>query len=196
MKEVALSGSIRENVGKKDAAAIRKEDRVPCVVYGGREQIHFSVRHTKIEQLITTPKVHIIRLDIDEKEVRTIIQDVQYHPVTDRIQHVDFIELREDKKVKIAIPVTLEGRSPGVIAGGKLQQVFRKLNVYALPSELPDDIKVDVSTLQIGDAIRVRDIALDQLEMLNPPSAVVCSVKMARGAQVNAEEEESEEGAA
>ena len=193
MKEVSLSGSLRENVGKKDATAVRNADRVPCVVYGNGEQKHFSVRHVDIEKLVYTPNVYIINLDFDGQNVKTIIQDIQHHPVTDRIHHVDFIALKDDKKVKIEVPVVLTGRSMGVMNGGKLSQVFRKLKVYAVPGELPDAIEVDITKLRIGGVIRVRDVvATSGLEILNPASAVICSVKMARGA---VEEETEAEGA-
>ncbi len=194
MKEVSLSGSLRENVGKKDAKAIRNAMRVPCVVYGGDTQTHFSVKHTDMEKLVYTPNVYIINVDIEGKKVKTVIQDIQHHPVTDKINHVDFIELKEDKKVKVNIPVKLEGRAIGVLNGGKLSQVFRTLKVYALPGELPDAITVDISKLRIGMSVRVRDLMTDSLEILNAPSAVVCSVKMSRGA-VDLDEEEEEEGA-
>jgi large subunit ribosomal protein L25 len=182
MKQVSLSGSLRENVGKKDAKAVRNAERVPCVVYGGDDQTHFSVRHSDMEKLVYTPNVNIVEVDVDGKKVRTIIQEVQHHPVTDRIHHVDFIELKDDKKVKMNIPVVLEGRAIGVLNGGRLSQVFRTLKVYALPGELPDTITVDISKLRIGMSVRVRDLMTETLEILNAPSAVVCSVKMARGA--------------
>ncbi|OIQ37791.1 MAG: 50S ribosomal protein L25/general stress protein Ctc [Crocinitomix sp. MedPE-SWsnd] len=192
MKQVSLSGSIRENVGKKDAKAVRNADRVPCVVYGGGEQTHFSVKHSDMEKLVYTPNVNIVEVDVDGKKVRTIIQDVQHHPITDRIHHVDFIELKDDKKVKVNVPVVITGRAIGVLNGGRLSQVFRTLKVYALPGELPDAITVDISDLRIGMSVRVRDLMTDKLEILNAPSAVVASVKMARGA-VDEDEEEEEE---
>ena len=192
MKEVSLSGSLREGVGKKDATAVRNAGNVPCVVYGGEDQKHFSVRSVEMEKLVYTPNVYIVNLDLDGKPTKAIIQEVQHHPLTDRILHVDFIELKDDKKVKVNIPVQLTGRAIGVLNGGKLSQVFRKLRVYAVPGELPDQIVVDISKLRIGQSIRVRDLITDKLEILNAPSAVVCSVKMARGA-VNDEEEEEEE---
>lgn len=195
MKEVSLSGSVRSNVGKKDAKAVRVAGEVPCVIYGTGRQIHFSVKHVDMEKLVYTPNIYIININVDGTEMRTIIQDIQFHPVTDKIQHVDFIELQADKKVKVNIPVILFGRSPGVLSGGKLQQIFRKVKVFATPDNLPDSIQVDISKLKIGQAIRIRDINNDQLNILNAPSAVVCSVKMARGAVANvADDEEEEEG--
>jgi large subunit ribosomal protein L25 len=192
MKEVSLSGAHRTHVGKKDAKAVRKEGRVPCVIYGSGEQHHFSVKHVDMEKLIYTPNVYMINLDIEGKAVKSIIQDIQYHPVTDRIVHVDFIELADDKKVKMNIPVNLVGRAPGVLSGGKLQQIYRKLKVVGYPKDMPDTIEVDINALKIGMAVRVRDISVDGIELLNAPSAVVCSVKMARGA-VNADDDDDEE---
>lgn len=194
MKEVSLSGSLRENVGKKDAKAVRNAGNVPCVVYGGNEQVHFSVDHVQMEKLIYTPNVYIIKLDIDGKAIKTVIQDIQFHPVTDRIWHVDFIQLEDNKPVKVEIPVRLTGRAIGVMNGGKLSQVFRRLRVYALPGNLPDAIEVDISKLRIGQSIRVKDLITDELNILNAPNAVVCSIKMARGA-VDEGEEDEEEGA-
>lgn len=197
MKEVSLSGSSRSNVGKKDAKAVRVAGNIPCVIYGSGKQTHFSVKHVEMEKLVYTPNVYIINLNVDGTSVRTMIQDIQFHPVTDRIVHIDFIELQADKKVKANIPVILFGRSPGVLSGGKLQQIFRKVKVFALPENLPDSIQVDISKLKIGQAIRIRDINNDKLNILNAASAVICSVKMARGAVATAsdDEEDSSEAA-
>ncbi|MFT5822291.1 MAG: large subunit ribosomal protein L25 [Crocinitomix sp.] len=195
MKEVSLSGSVRTNVGKKDAKAVRITGNIPCVVYGAGTQTHFSVKHVDMEKLIYTPSVHIINVDVDGKTVKTLIQDIQFHPVTDRVLHVDFIELQDDKKIKVNIPVNLFGRSPGVLNGGKLQQIFRRLKVYALPGNLPDSIEVDISPLKIGMAIRVSDVNNDKLNILNAGNSVICSVKMARGVVEDEDEEGTEEGA-
>ena len=194
MKKVSLSGSVRENVGKKDAKAVRNAKRVPCVVYGSGKQTHFSVKHTDLEKIVFNKDVFNVELDVAGTKFSTIIQDMQMHPVTDKITHIDFLELADDKKVRVDIPVVLEGRSPGVMNGGRLQQVFRKLTVLALPSALPDVITVDISQLKIGKSIRVSALATDDMELLNAAYAVVVSVKMARGA--TAEEEEEEEAAA
>ncbi|MGV6860303.1 MAG: 50S ribosomal protein L25/general stress protein Ctc [Putridiphycobacter sp.] len=193
MKKVSLSGSPRENVGKKDTKAIRAAKRVPAVVYGSGKQTHFSVKHTDMEKIVYNKDVFNVELDVDGNKFSTIVKDIQFHPVTDRIQHVDFLELDENKKVKVDIPVVLEGRSPGVMMGGRLQQVFRKLTVFALPKDLPEEIKVDISKLRIGKSIRVSDLVSDDVQLLNAANAVVVAVKMARG--VVEEEEEEEEGA-
>jgi large subunit ribosomal protein L25 len=183
MKVVSLSGSPRENVGKKDAKAIRNAGNVPCVLYGSGEQTHFAVTHVQAEKVVKSPDVYKIELDIAGKKSHAIIQELQQDPVTDRIRHIDFLELRDDKKVKVNLPVRLKGVSPGVISGGKLQQVFRKLQCVALPKDLPADITLDISPLEIGDAIRVKHVELPGVTILDPANAVVVSIKMARGAK-------------
>jgi len=189
MKKVSLSGSKRENVGKKDAKAVRNAKRVPCVVYGTGKQTHFSVKHTDLEKIVFNKDVFNVELDINGEKISTIIQDMQQHPVTDKITHIDFLELQADKKVKVDIPVVIEGRSPGVMNGGRLQQVFRKLTVYAVPSALPEVMTVDISELKIGDSVRVKELATDDIQLLNAANGVVVSVKMARGASEEEEEE-------
>ncbi len=195
MKKVSLSGSKRENVGKKDTKAIRNSGRVPAVVYGSGKQTHFSIKHTDMEKIVYNKDVFNVNIDIDGEKFSTIVQAIQFHPVTDRIQHVDFLELDDNKKVKVDIPVVLEGRSEGVMMGGRLQQVFRKLTVFAYPKNLPEVINVDITNLKIGDSIRVKDLMTDDMQLLNAPNAVVVSVKMARGV-VLTEEEEAAEAAA
>jgi large subunit ribosomal protein L25 len=182
MKEVSLSGSPRENVGKKDAKAVRNSGRIPCVVYGSGSQTHFTTGTIEMEKIVKTPNVSLVNLDLGGKKTQAIIQAIQFHPVTDKINHVDFLEVSKDKKVKMEIPVRLTGRSEGVMSGGKLQQVFRKLKVQAFPQDLPDAITIDITPLKIGSAIRVKELATDKVAVLNAPNAVVVSVKVARGA--------------
>ena len=195
MKEVSLSGSKRQGVGKKDAKAVRNAGLVPCIIYGKGEQTSISIKHTDLQKVIVSPNVYIINIDVEGKAVKAIVQDVQFHPVTDNILHVDFLELQEDRKVKIDIPVRTVGRAIGVMNGGRLQQVFRKLKVYAYPGDLPDSIEVDISKLRIGGMIRVGQLATDKLEMLNPANAVVVGIKMARGAVDSGDDEEEGEAA-
>lgn len=182
-----MSGSLRENVGTKDAKAVRNNDRVPCVVYGGETQTHFTVAKLDMERLVFTPHVSIVNLDIAGKKSKAIIKAVQFHPVTDKVQHVDFLELNEKKKVRIEIPVKLTGRSVGVMAGGKLQQVFRKVKVLALPADLPDDVTIDITNLKVGDQVRIKELSTDKVQILNAPNAVIVSVKVARGVVENAD---------
>ncbi|PHR42614.1 MAG: 50S ribosomal protein L25 [Fluviicola sp.] len=194
MKVVQLSGSPRANVGKKDAKAVRNAGNVPCVLYGTGEQTHFSVRSVDVEKIIFSPDVYKVEIDIDGKKVVTLIQELQMHPVTDKPVHIDFLELTDGKAVKVGIPVQTVGRSRGVLNGGRLLQVFRRLDVVGLPKDLPDAIQLDISPLRIGMAIRVRDIEIPGVKLLNDPSAVVVSVKMARNAVDIDDEEEGEEG--
>ena len=192
MKKAQLSGSLRANVGKKDTSALRKEGRVPCVLYGQGEQIHFSVRAVDVQKIIFSPDVFQIEIDIEGgKKVMAIIQDMQMHPVRDTAMHVDFLELNDKKKVKVSLPLLPKGAPIGVMNGGKLRQPYRKLRVTGLPGDLPESITLDVSDLRIGQSLRVSDINIDGVEFREPASAVVLGVKMARGA-VDEEEEEDE----
>lgn len=182
MKVSKLSGSVRANVGKKDAKAVRNAGRVPCVLYGQGSQTHFSASAIDIEKLVFTPEVYQVELDIDGKKHQAIIQDLQQDPIKDTVRHIDFFELDDKKPVKVGLPVRLTGASRGVLAGGKLLQVFRRLTVVGLPKDLPDSVTIDITKLRIGQSVRVSQIEADGLKFLEPANAVVVSVKMARGA--------------
>lgn len=182
MKTAQLSGSLRVNVGKKDATALRNAGRVPCVLYGTGEQSHFHVKLNDIEKIVYSPEVYQIELDIEGKKANGIIRELQQHPVTDKIQHVDFFELTDNKTITVGLPVRITGSSPGVMSGGKLMQVFRRLRCNGLAKLLPDVITLDISNLQIGQSIRVKSIEIPGVTFLDPANAVVVSVKMARGA--------------
>lgn len=194
MKEVSLSGSLRENVGKKDAKAVRNAGNVPCVLYGSGEQIHFYSKRIDLDKIVYTPNVYKINLTIGDKKASAIIQERQHHPLTDNIMHVDFLEVNDKKPLKVSLPVRVTGNSIGVRNGGRLQQVFRTLKVVGLAKDLPEEILVDITALKIGGAVRVKHIDLKGVELLDPANAVVVSVKMARGASQE-EEEETEETA-
>jgi|UniRef100_UPI0040498667 large subunit ribosomal protein L25 len=193
MKVAPLSGSLRANVGKKDAKAMRNAGLVPCVLYGQGSQTHFTIKDIAIEKLVFNPDVFQIELDIEGKKTNAIIQDLQQDPITDKVLHVDFLELDAKKPVKVALPVRLTGSSRGVLAGGKLMQVFRRLKVVALPGELPEAIIIDIAKLRIGQSIRVGDLETSGLKFVDAKSAVVVSVKMARGASKAAEAGDEEE---
>lgn len=182
MKTAQLSGSLRANVGKKDASALRNEGLVPCVLYGQGEQTHFAVKQVAIEKIVFSPNVYQIELDIDGKKARAIIRELQQHPTKDTVQHVDFLELSDSKEVRVKLPVRVTGSSRGVMAGGKLMQVFRTLKCQGLPSTLPEDITVDISPLRIGHSIRISNLEIPGVKILEPANAVVVAVKMARGA--------------
>lgn len=193
MKKAQLSGSLRANVGKKDAKALRRAGMVPCVLYGTGEQIHFSVRSVDMEKLIFSPDVYQVELDIDGTKKTAIIQEKQMHPVKDKPVHVDFLELSDDKAVRVRLPLRTTGAAIGVINGGKLRIPNRSLRVLGLPADLPEAITVDVSSLRIGQSIRVSDLEFPGVTILEPADAVVAGVKMARGAVNDEEEEEGEE---
>jgi large subunit ribosomal protein L25 len=189
MKAISLSGSPRENVGKKDAKAIRNAGRVPCVLYGNGVQTHFSVDSIALGKVVYSPDVYQVELDINGTKTRAIIQEMQQNPITDRITHVDFLELTDNKLVRVALPVRTKGVSPGVIRGGKMQQVYRRLQMVGLPKDLPADITLDISELEIGDAIRVKHVEIPNVTLLDPANSVVVSIKMARGAKKKEAEE-------
>jgi len=182
MKTAQLSGSLRANVGKQDASALRNEGMVPCVLYGQGQQTHFAVKQVAIEKIVFSPNVYQIELDIEGKKAKAIIRELQQHPTKDTVQHVDFLELSDTKEVRVKLPVRVTGSSRGVMAGGKLMQVFRTINCQGLISALPEDISVDISPLRIGESIRVADIQIAGVKVLEPANAVVVSVKTARGA--------------
>jgi len=195
MKKAQLSGSVRSNVGKKDAKALRIANLVPCVLYGTGEQVHFSVKKNDIEKIVFSPEVYLVELDIQGRKAEAIIRELQQHPVKDTVQHVDFLEVTAKKPIRIGLPIRLEGKSRGVMNGGRLMQVFRKLNVFGLAKDLPEAIVLDVTDLRIGQSVRIKDITIPGIEVLDPANSVVVSVKMARGAaDVDEEEDETGEG--
>jgi large subunit ribosomal protein L25 len=192
MKKVSLSGSIRENVGKKDAKKSRKMGNVPCVMYGGKEQIHFEIDSFTFGKIIFTPETYLVELNIDGKVYNALLQDVQYHPVSDTALHADFLEVIPGKPIITALPIRITGNSPGVIAGGKLQQKLRKMKVRGVVENLPEEIIVNISKLKIGDSIKVKAVTTDNVEFLDIPNAVVVMVKTARGGGAALEDEEAE----
>jgi large subunit ribosomal protein L25 len=195
MKKAQLSGSLRSNVGKKDAASLRLAGMVPCVIYGQGTQTHFAVKRTELDKIVYSPEVFQVELDLDGKKVTGIIQELQQHPTKDTIQHVDFLELSDSKPVRVKLPVRLTGSARGVLAGGKLMTVFRNLQCVGLPGDLPDAITLDIAKLKIGMSIRVKNIEIPGVTILDPANAVVVSVKMARGAVKGADADDEEEEA-
>lgn len=193
MKSIAISGSVRQNVGKRDAKQLRYQGHVPCVLYGGEEQYHFSVSAADLRDLIYTPEAMFVELDIEGKKFRASMKDIQFHPVSDQVLHVDFLQLFDEKAVKMDIPVKLKGTSPGVRSGGKLLQNFRKLKVKGLPKDMVDFIEVDISSLEVGDSVRVEDIQLANLELLNVAGDTVVKVDQSRATRSAVQDEESEE---
>jgi large subunit ribosomal protein L25 len=180
MKTVSLSGSLRENVGKKDAKMHRKEFKVPCVMYGGKEQIHFVADEKALMKIMHTPIAYIFELSVDGKKHSTIVQDVQYHPVTDRMLHVDFMQIIPEKPVIIGVPIKVIGVAPGVLRGGRLIKKMRKLVIKALVQHLPDEITVSIDGLEIADSVKVSDMVLENVTFLDPASSVIVGVRTAR----------------
>ncbi len=193
MKHVSLSGSPRENVGSKDAKALRRQDRIPCVLYGGEKQTPFHVSYNELSKLIITPKVHQVDLAVGNEKFNAVIKEVQFHPITDRITHVDFLELSDEKIVKIDLPLRVTGSALGVRNGGRLFVQFRKLTVKGFPPQFPDEIVLDITKMRIGQKMRVKDLDTEGLTIMQDPEAVVVSIKTARGV-IEDEEEEGEEG--
>ncbi|MEW4923445.1 50S ribosomal protein L25/general stress protein Ctc [Algibacter sp. 2305UL17-15] len=195
MKSITINGSQRESVGKKATKALRNAGQVPCVLYGGDKPFHFSAPELAFSKLVYTPNAHTVVINLDNGEtLNAVLQDIQFHPVTDRILHVDFYQLFEDKEIALNIPVHLVGNSKGVKNGGVLRRNNRKLRIKALPVNLPDFIEIDITPLKIGDKVAVEDLLNEKYTFLHTDNTVVCQIKTARTAIVD-EEEEEEEGA-
>jgi len=180
MKTVSLSGSLRGSVGKKDAKLQRRAGKIPCVLYGGPEQLHFVADEKSFSKILFTPEVNMIKLTIDGKEYDTIYQEIQFHPVTDKLLHVDFMQVFPDKPVVIAIPVKSEGVSSGVLKGGRLEKKMRKIKVKALPKDLPEFIMINISSMEIGDSVKISDLKIPNVTFLDAPNNVVIGVRTAR----------------
>ena len=193
MKSIAISGSLRENVGKRDAKELRYEGKVPAVLYGGEKQYHFSVSAADLKSLVYTPDVHFVDLDLDGQKFQAIVQETQFHPLNDLIRHIDFLELNDKKEVTVSIPVSLTGTSPGVRSGGKLVQKLRRLRVKALPANLPQEIEVSLNALEVGKSVRVDAIKLENAKVLNNGDDTIVSVIMSRALR-QAEQEAAKAG--
>ncbi len=191
MRIVSMSGSLRENVGKKDAKALRREDRVPCVMYGKGEQIAFSVAQTAFNRIIFNPEPCFVEIEINGTKHSAMMKDIDFHPVTDIVYHADFYELSDDKPVVMSIPVHTSGTSVGVMKGGKLQYKQKRLNVKALPANMPSEIVVDITNLDVAQRVKVQDIVADNFTILNPKSSEVLVVNSTR-ASATAEAEAAE----
>ncbi|MNK06412.1 50S ribosomal protein L25 [compost metagenome] len=180
MKTIAISGSLRESVGKRDAKELRYEGKVPAVLYGGTEQVHFAITRTDLNDAIYSPEASFIEITVDGKAVKAIVKDAQYHPLTDLLLHVDFLQLFDDKEINMEIPVKLTGTSPGVKMGGKLVQKLRKLRVKALPKNMPQVVEVSIEKLEVGSLFRVRDLGKEEYVITNTPEDTIVSVGMSR----------------
>jgi large subunit ribosomal protein L25 len=194
MKSISISGSVRQNVGKRDAKELRYEGKVPCVLYGGKEQVHFSVFEADLKHLVYTPEVYFVDLSIDGKKYRATMQDIQFHPLTDLINHIDFLEIDENKPVTMMLPVKFVGSSPGVKMGGKLVHKIKKLKVRGLPKDMTDNVVINIDNLELGKMIRVSDVKVENLTILDAKSNSIVSVETSRALREAAAAEAKEAG--
>jgi len=182
MKTFEIKGSLRTDVGKKSTKALRTQGLVPCVMYGGKSNIHFSVIAKDFTHLVYSPNVYLVDLDIDGKKYQATMQNLQFNSVTDTIEHVDFLEIKKDRALTIEIPVRLQGSSEGVKQGGKLMLKMRKLHVKGLSSNFPDTLDIDISKLELGKSIKVGELKFKGLELLDSKNAVIATVRLTRSA--------------
>lgn len=192
MKTISITGSARESLGKKEAKQARKNELVPCVMYGGGKQIHFTVSGSDFDKVIYTPEVFNVLITIDGTEYSTLLKDSQFHPITDKAVHADFLILEAGKPVTVSMPVVLTGASIGVKNGGRLQTPMRKLSLKGELANIPDNVQIDITDLRIGQSIKVSTLTIKGLEFLDPASNVIVAVKTARGAIEEEEETEAE----
>jgi large subunit ribosomal protein L25 len=183
MKTFELKGTLRADLGKKAANAQRSSDSVPCVLYGGKENVHFTATNSDLRKLIYSPDVFVVALDVDGVKCNAIMKALQFHPVSDKVLHIDFLEVSEAKPVAVELPVKLEGLAEGVKAGGKLSLEMRKLKVKGIYTQIPERIVVDVTSLGLGKTIQVGSVSVPGLEILNAKNAVVAQVKLTRAAR-------------
>lgn len=196
MQTVQVSGEIRENLGKKFSKATRREGLVPAVLYGSGDPVHFTIKPLDVRALIYSPEFKLAELSIGGKSYKAIVKDYQFHPVTDALRHIDFLALEDGHPVKVQVPVSFVGTSPGVRGGGKLQLSTRRVKIKTTPAHLVDKVVLDISELQLGSAIRVRDIQeMEGVEIMNPGGQPIASVEVPRALRsaATAEAKEGEE---
>jgi large subunit ribosomal protein L25 len=201
MKSFELTGTARTIAARSSEQAralkkLRKEGNVPCVLYGGKENMNFTLKENDLRKVVITPHIYVIDLVIDGKKKNAVLKEVQFHPVKDTIIHVDFYEIDESKPIVMDVPVDLVGLAPGVQAGGKLHHQMRRIKVRAKYTVIPEKLTIDVSNLTLGKVIKIGELSFDGLELVNPKDAVVCSVKMTRAAVDTTTTEETAEGEA
>ena len=188
MKSITIKGSERESVGKVATKALRNAGAVPCVLYGGNQPVHFSADERAFKSLVYTPNAHTVVIELEGKSFNAILQDIQVHPVTDKILHIDFFQLFDDKEITMEVPVRVVGVSPGVLLGGVLRLNTRRLKVKALPKNLPDFIDADISPLEMGNKLYVTKLVSDNYKLLHPDNTVVAQVRISRAAMKAAQE--------
>jgi large subunit ribosomal protein L25 len=197
MKSITIKGSERENVGKKATKAVRDAGMVPCVIYGGNQPVHFVADERAFKDLVYTPNAHTVVVELNGTSTNVIMQDIQFHPVSDRILHIDFFQLSDDKEIVMEVPVKITGTSPGVLLGGVLRLNQRRLKVKALPNNLPDFIEASISELEMGNKLYVTKLPTNNFKLMHPDNTVVCQVRISRAAMKAAQEAaKAEKGAA
>jgi len=183
MKSVAINGELRSAIGKKDSKKLRVDGKVPCVLYGGAEPVHFQADVAEFRKVVYTPNVYLVDLTVDGKEYKAIMQDVQWHPVEEQMLHVDFLQVDATKPIKVEVPVKVEGYAKGMRAGGKMKLNLRRLKVKALPQDLPDSITLNIDDLELGQSIKVGQIDAGKLEILNSKSIPAVTIMITRAAR-------------
>ena len=188
MKSITIKGSERENVGKKATKAVRDAGMVPCVIYGGNQPVHFIADERAFKGLVYTPNAHTVVIELNGGSYNVIMQDIQFHPVSDKILHIDFFQLSDDKEIVMEVPVKITGTSPGVLLGGVLRLNQRRLKVKALPKNLPDFVEASISELQMGNKLYVTKLETNNFKLMHPDNTVVCQVRISRAAMKAAQE--------
>ena len=188
MKSITIKGSERESVGKVATKALRNAGLVPCVLYGGNQTVHFSAEEIAFKNLVYTPNAHTVVIDLGGKTFDAVLQDIQVHPISDKILHIDFFQLFEDKEVTMEVPVKITGTSPGVLGGGILNLNTRKLKVKALPKNLPDFVEANISEMEMGNKLYVTKLPTENFKLLHPDNTVVAQVRISRAAMKAAQE--------
>jgi large subunit ribosomal protein L25 len=188
MKSITIKGQERESVGKKATKALRDAGMVPCVIYGGTQPVHFAAEEKAFKGLVYTPNAHTVVVDLAGKTSNVILQDIQFHPVSDKILHIDFFQLNDSKEITMEVPVKIVGTSPGVLLGGDLRLNQRRLKVKALPKNLPDFVEANISELQMGNKLYVTKLETKNFKLMHPDNTVVCQVKISRAAMKAAQE--------
>jgi large subunit ribosomal protein L25 len=195
MKTIEIIGYKRANLGKTDSQRLREEGHVPCVLYGGGTQVHFYSPMILFRDLVYTNEAHFVHLNVEGEECQAILQDIQFHPISEIILHADFLRIVEDKKIKMNIPTRIVGLSPGVVKGGALVRKKDSLSVLALPKDMPDHIDVDISDLDFHHAVKVGDLAVEGLELLDTKSSPIVVVEVPRAAKMEEEQAATVEAA-
>lgn len=183
MKSLAITGELRDAIGKKDAKKLRSEEKVPCVLYGGEQAVHFQVDAAEFRQLVYTPNVYLVDLTVAGKTETAIMQDIQWHPVEEQILHVDFLKVDPKKPIKVEIPVRVEGYAKGMREGGKMKLNLRRLKVKGLADNIPDSIAININDLELGQSIKVGQIKAENLEILNSKSIPAVTIMITRAAR-------------